>query len=189
MSACMHACTYKGSSLLVHPLPTLCYQHCTATILVWMGNTCVSACILNSCTHACMHASLRVSADADYRVDCHSDEYRRIRAAGIALSVMWVLGAPLFFCSLLFVYKVPQMAKLKIKKAECKAFIRFCIANARKHDTFLGPAITDNCTLEELPEPCLRALLCAANSVSIEFKPVLHFVLPLDHHKGTCQCI
>ena len=123
-------------------------------------------------------------ADADYRVDCHSDEYTRIRAAGIAFSIVWVLGAPLFFCSLLFVYKVPQIAKLKIENAERKTFIRFCIANARKHDTSLGPAITENCTLDELSEDCLRALLCAANSVSIDFKPVLHFIVPISTCSG-----
>ena len=117
-------------------------------------------------------------ADADYRVDCHSDEYARVRAAGVAFSVVWVVGAPLFFGSLLFLYKVPQIAKRKIEKAQRRTFIRFCIANARKHDTTLVSAITEDCTLDGLSEDCLRALLCAANSVSIDFQPVLYFAVP-----------
>ena len=92
-------------------------------------------------------------------------------------------GLHFFFGSLLFLYKVPQIAKRKIEKAQRRTFIRFCIANARKHDTTLISAITEDCTLDGLSEDCLRALLCAANSVSIDFKPVIYFAVPLNHLK------
>ena len=53
--------------------------------------------------------------DADYRVRCGSDAdaHAKVRAAGVAFSIVWPLGVPLFFGSLLFIYKVPQMAKIK----------------------------------------------------------------------------
>ena len=111
----------------------------------------------------------------DYRVDCDgslpSDMW--IRAAGIAFTVFWPLGAPLYFYGLMRLYKVPEMAKRKIERAEHKAFLRFCIANARQHSTALDPSVTEDCELESLSEDCLRKLVCAANSVGIDYKPAL----------------
>ena len=113
--------------------------------------------------------------DADYRVRCGSDAdaHAKVRAAGVAFSIVWPLGVPLFFGSLLFIYRVPQMAKIKINKAERVAFLRFCIANARKNNMALDAAITEECKIEHLPDDCLRVLLHAASSVAIDYKPVL----------------
>ena len=44
---------------------------------------------------------------------------------------------------------------------------RFIIANARRHNITLQPAVTEDCILEDLPTDCLRDVVCAANSVAI----------------------
>ena len=62
---------------------------------------------------------------ADYTVNCDSVEFTWVRNAGIAFAVLWPLGGPLFLGSLLYLYKVPKIAKMKIKKVEQKAFIRY----------------------------------------------------------------
>ena len=76
--------------------------------------------------------------------------------------------------------KVPQIARQKIEEAHSAAFLRFCISNARKHSTALDGAITEDCCLEDLADDDLRALLCAANSVEIDFKPVLKVAVPIQ---------
>ena len=77
--------------------------------------------------------------------------------------------------------KVPQIARKKIEKAQSAAFVRFCISNARRHSTALDAAITEDCCLEDLADDGLRALLCAANSVEIGFKPVLKVANYIGH--------
>ena len=122
----------------------------------------------------------------DYRVDCESNEYTWIRIAGIGFTILWPIGALLYFGGLMMVYKVPEIAKKKLERAKRRAYLRFItfmltmtinvyieplfrfiIANARRHNITLQPAVTEDCILEDLPTDCLRDVVCAANSVAI----------------------
>jgi hypothetical protein len=122
----------------------------------------------------------------DYRVDCESNDYTWIRIAGIVFTILWPIGALLYFGGLMMVYKVPEIAKKKLERANRRAYLRFImfrctmfihvhaeplfrfiIANARRHNTTLQSAVTEDCILEDLPTDCLRDVVCAANSVAI----------------------
>ena len=56
--------------------------------------------------HLCACKWLSVRVDADYRVSCDSNDYAKVRAAGIVFAILWPLGAPLFFLGLMYAYKV-----------------------------------------------------------------------------------
>ena len=113
----------------------------------------------------------------DYRVDCSSSEYIPVQVLGGIFVFVWPLGAVLLLLGLLLYYKVPEMARRKIQKAELRAFIRHCMANARRHSTVLDDCITEDCILEDLPVSALRTLVSASNSVETGYKPVLK---PID---------
>ena len=61
----------------------------------------------------------------DYRVDCESDDYTLIRIAGIVFTILWPIGALLYFGGLMMVYKVPEIAKKKLDRAKRRAYLRF----------------------------------------------------------------
>ena len=63
----------------------------------------------------------------DYRVECGSNDYTWIRNAGIILAILWPIWALLYFGSLMMVYRVPKIAKLKLDRAKRRAYLRFMI--------------------------------------------------------------
>ena len=91
----------------------------------------------------------------------------------------------------MMVYKVPEVAKKKLDRAKRRVYLRFMfrmtmfinvhiepllrfiIANARRHNTKLQSAVTEDCVLEDLPTDCLRDMVCAANSVAIGTPPAV----------------
>ena len=109
----------------------------------------------------------------DYRVDCLSSEYVSLKVIGWMFVLMWPVGAILFLLGLMRYYKVPELAKRKMQKAELRAFIRYCMANAFKHNTELDPSITEDCVLQDLPDSALRTLVWAASSVEMGYTPIL----------------
>ena len=61
----------------------------------------------------------------DYRVDCESNDYTWIRIGGIVFTILWPIGALLYFGGLMMVYKVPEIAKKKLGRAKRRAYLRF----------------------------------------------------------------
>ena len=120
------------------------------------------------------HARAHTRTHAYYRVDCSSSEYIMLQVIGWLFVAMWPLGAVLFLLGLMRYYKVPELAKKKMQKAELRSFIRHCIANTHLHSTTaLDPAIREDCCLQDLPNSALRTLVWAASSVEFQYKPTL----------------
>ena len=109
----------------------------------------------------------------DYRVDCSISEYIPLQVIGSLFVVLWPVGAILFLLGLMRYYKVPELAKRKMQKAELRSFIRHAIANTHKLKTELDPSITEDCVLQDLSDSALRTLVWAASSVVTGYKPSL----------------
>lgn len=167
-------------AILVMALPTLWAQYkqaaeiararrarfagaaCFLVVLAYMPVSDVAV----SSLHCLDFGKMGSYLSADFRVDCASDEYQNIRMIGILAVVLWPLGAILVIALLMVYYKIPQLAKRKIQKAEWQALLLYAIANARK----LGIDVPDMASLKvsssahDLSSNTLRTLIRGVNS-------------------------
>lgn len=115
--------------------------------------------------------------NADLRVDCSSasEEFNTIKWLRVLLLIVWPIGALLGIALLMLYYRVPWLASTKMKQARFQAFLKFAESNAQRIGIqFDTSHLTTTLSPEQLQDDALRALICAANSVQITFKPVLH---------------
>jgi hypothetical protein len=100
----------------------------------------------------------------DYRVSCLDTKDTSYRSYDHVDIVIWPVGFPLLCCALFWYYEVPQIAALKIKRAEERAFLQHWTTElARLNKSPIGI----NCLeLQELNQMQLYQLLKSITSSS-----------------------